>query len=304
MGRLAVRQARHRSWIKRYFLHPVQGIIVVFFFQILRILPLKFALVLGASLGKTVGVFAYHRNKIAFKNLEFAFPEISLAEKKRIVRCMWANLGRTFASGMHLKELLKTAEFVNASDIKKVKDYQSGGFIFSAHIGNWEVISELAHVMGVKIACVYRPANNPWIERFIFKKRKGVLIPKGLHGSRILIQTLKDKHFVAMLSDQKLNEGIEAPFFNHDAKSPTAMAELMVKMNLPVLPCLSVWKNNSTLKIELFPPLKMPLTGDHQQKVYDITCQMNNIMQQWIRTYPEQWFWLHRRFDKKLYTDV
>lgn len=300
MAGLVLRQAK-RTWGQRFLKDPLQGIILVLLFGILSKLPLKTALDLGAFLGKIIGMFAYRRNQIGLKNLDFAFENISLKEKKRILKAMWENMGRTFASGLHLKELLKTAEFVNLTDVQNVKNYTQGGFIFSAHIGNWEIISELAHVMGVNIASVYRPANNPWVERFIFKKRKGLLIPKGLYGSRLLIKTLKEKNFVAMLSDQKLNEGIEAPFWGQRAKSPSAMAELMLKMNLPVLPCLSVWKDKYTLRIQLFPSLKIPKEGTQQQKVLDITTQMNALMQQWIQTYPEQWLWIHRRFDKELY---
>jgi KDO2-lipid IV(A) lauroyltransferase len=125
------------------------------------------------------------------------------------------------------------------------------------------------------------------------------LIPKGREGAAQMLRLMRQGlHFGAMM-DQKLNEGIAVPFFGHDAMTATAPVEIALRTGGPIVPVRCVRLPDSRFRIEVLPPLAFGRTEDRKADTMRILRQINEIMEGWIREYPEQWFWLHRRWPKE-----
>ena len=118
-----------------------------------------------------------------------------------------------------------------------------------------------------------------------------------------MIETLQQGKFISILCDQKLREGIEVPFFGKPAMTASGMFNLAIKKDVPVIMVRSVRLPNMCYSITVLPPIPVPETGSLQEKIYAMTLHMNHIYESWIRTNPEQWLWIHRRFDKSFYLD-
>jgi KDO2-lipid IV(A) lauroyltransferase len=107
---------------------------------------------------------------------------------------------------------------------------------------------------------------------------------------------MRDGGHLGLLIDQKMNEGIPVPFFGRDAWTATAPADLALKFKAPVVPARIVRLPGARFKIEVFPPMELPDTGDRKADVRTLITQMTALIEGWIRDNPEQWFWVHRRW--------
>lgn len=299
---LGIRRAK-RSWSQYLITDPLVGLGVGFLYLILKILPLRMAQKFGGFLGSIAYYVVPGRNKIGLKNMDVAFPEKTLQEKKRILKGMWRHFGTLFAEIPHSKEVLNQAVFGDTSSVKNAYEAGKGGFICSAHFGNWELPVAEQIIEGFHMNPVYRAANNPWLDKLLFQRREGVKIPKGTQGARLMIETLQKRQFISILCDQKLREGIEVPFFGKPAMTASGIFNLAIKKDVPVIMVNAIRQPDMRYLITMLPPIPVPETGTLQEKIYTMTLHMNQVYEEWIRTTPEQWLWIHRRFDKSFYAD-
>ncbi|MBR4624146.1 MAG: lysophospholipid acyltransferase family protein [Alphaproteobacteria bacterium] len=297
-----IRQAK-RSLLQKFFLDPLVGLGVGFLYVILKLLPLRASRWFGGFLGSIAYYLVPCRNKIALKNMDVAFPEKSRAEKIKILKGMWRHFGMLFAEVPHNKEVLAQVTFENTSVIKDAYLAGKGGFICSAHFGNWELPVAEQVIDGFHMNPVYRAANNPWLDKLLFQRREGVKIPKGTQGARLMIETLQKGGFISILCDQKLREGIEVPFFGKPAMTASAIFNLSIKKGAPVIMVNAIRQPNKRYHLTVCGTIPVPETGTFQEKVYAMTLCMNHIYEDWIRTNPEQWLWIHRRFEKPFYKE-
>lgn len=289
--------------LNRYLFHPLEAAAALGVYSLMRVLPIDMASALGGWLGRTVGPHIPVSAR-AVKNLSAAFPEKSPAEIAAIVRAMWDNLGRMAAEYPHLGEInvYDPEGRVEVSGVEYadlLRDDGRGGIFFSGHIANWEIVSLGATQRGLPLDRVYREANNRLVEWLYQHGRaavEGALIPKGPAGARGLLKSLKDNRHIAMMVDQKMNDGIPVPFFGRDVMTAPALAELALRYDCPVVPARVERLKGAHFKILIYPPLKLVKTDDHQADVAATMAQVNAILEQWIRDTPEQWLWLHNRW--------
>lgn len=289
-----------KNIFKTYVQYPLIGAGVGAVWLVFKILPLKIASKLGGFMGGLAYYVTPSRNKVALKNMAIAFPEKSQLEHKELLKKMWRHWGRFFAEMPHSKEWVKGAEISGARLLEKMKNDGKGGFVCSAHLGNWEFASSYVFQHYFPLHPVYRPANNPWLDKLMFKRRAGVLIPKGSAGVRIMLDLLKKGEHISILCDQRLREGVEAPLFGRMAQTPAAMVTLAKKMDLPILMGKAIRMPDGHYRMDV-EPLKMSDNPDFDTAVRETVARMNGILEKWIRQNPEQWLWVHRRFDKKEY---
>ncbi len=291
---------KKRDALHRFLIDPSVGLFVGFFWMFFKILPLKWATKSAGFLGGIIGPLMYGRNRIAYRNLSIAFPDKTKAEKKEIIKKMWIHFAKFFAEMPHTKEWIKDAEVSGKEYLKSLQDDDVGGFVCSAHFGNWEFASTYVAQHYFQLHPVYRPANNPWLERLMFKKRAGVHIPKGSGGARIMLDLLKNGEHIAILCDQRLREGIAVPFFGKMAMTPSAMVSIALKMRLPIVMGCARRLPDGRFKMTV-EPLPLSKAENTETAVYETVANMNKILEKWITETPEQWMWIHRRFDKSEY---
>ena len=257
----------------------------------------------GGWIGRKLGPLL-PANKIALRNLKRAFPDHSPWELTEIAQAMWDNLGRVAAEFAHLDRFDLYAsdgrfEVVGADQISHIQGGGKGGIYFSAHLGNWEVASLSVTQRGVPLTHIYRAANNPFVARILRRQRsaiEGIHHPKGAGGGKALVGALRDGEHLAMLLDQKLNDGIPVPFFGRPAMTTPSMAQLALRFRCPVVPARVERLRGARFRVTLYPPMELPDTGDKQADVLALMERVNRLFEEWIRERPEQWFWVHRRW--------
>ncbi len=226
------------------------------------------------------------------------------AEVERIVQGMWDNLGRLAAEFPHLQEIDVYAEngrvtVEGGEYVDLLRDDNEAGIFYSAHIGNWEILALGATQRGLPLDRVYREANNrlvEWLYRHGRAAVEGALIPKGPQGVRQLLNAFRSGSHLAMLVDQKMNDGIAVPFFGRPAMTAPALAELALRHNCPVVAARVTRVKGANFKMTALPPVRFEKTGDHKADVLAAMTQINNQVEQWVRDTPEQWLWLHNRW--------
>ena len=290
-----------RNLLRRFILDPIEGFFVAILLAVFALLPLRAAEALGSFLGTIVGFCAWRRNKIGLFNLRVAFPEKTEKERKKILRQMWRHFGRLIADLPHNRQVLKEARFEGVEHLRKAYATGKGGFVCSAHIGNWELSVAKQIAPGFVMNPVYRPANNWFLDKLLFARRKGIKIPKGRTGARLMIETLKQGKFISILCDQKFREGITLTLFGMPAQTATAMAGLALKMNIPIIMVKAIQQQDGHYLLSVYPPVPIPVGLPRAEAERQIMTFVNHTYEQWIRENPEQWLWIHRRFDKHLY---
>ena len=197
---------------------------------LLRLLPFAFVSWLGGALLRLVGPLT-SKQRIARTNLKIAFPDASEAEIKRLLRDQWDNTGRTFSEFALTDRIHAFSEDsrVTVEGLNYFLD-NAPGILISGHFANWEVMAAVLTQSGLPVQITYRRINNPHLDARVREKREAygtkLLVPKsGPRGARQLLSALENGESIALLNDQKFNEGISVPFFGVEAM--TAFAVLL-----------------------------------------------------------------------------
>jgi KDO2-lipid IV(A) lauroyltransferase len=127
------------------------------------------------------------------------------------------------------------------------------------------------------------------------------MLPKGAAGARGALAHLRAGGVIAMLMDQKMNDGIAASLFGRTAMTAPALAHLALRFRCPVIPTRAERLGPARFRIVVEKPLPLPDTGDRHADIAALTQTVNDTLERWIRDRPAEWLWLHRRFDKALY---
>ena len=288
----------------RYVLEAAAAWIVFCFFGLFS---LDRASHIGGWLGRVIGP-RLKISEVARRNLARAFPEKTPHQIEELVIAMWDNLGRVLAEYPHLDQLRLydeegrwpgrvTVEGTQYLDL--LRDDGEPGIFFSAHLGNWEINAMSAVQRGLPLTLVYRAPNNPSTDALIRRARHAItrsFAAKGAQGARDSLRVLKEGGHLALLADQKMNDGIAVPFFGREAMTAPALAQLALKFGCPVVPAKVVRTGGAHFRLTLYPPLEMPASGDKQANVAALMGQVNELIEGWVRENPGQWMWLHQRW--------
>ena len=251
-------------------------------------------------------------NKRAEVNLKYIWPNLKKNEINGICIKMWENLGKNLGefSFLHRYDPIKCENtkiegFKYAKSLVLENKKKNKGIIFfSAHFGNWEIGPYIINKLNTELMGIYRKSNNFYLDKIIqkYRNKKTSYVPKGDLGAKKSFLWLRKGKGLALLMDQKLNEGININFLGKPSKTATAIAELALRMDLDIVPIKLLRTPNNGHKITFFKKVSYAnkkLT--HNQKVKFILETINNHLGSWIKEDPEQWLWIHRRWKKSLY---
>jgi KDO2-lipid IV(A) lauroyltransferase len=276
---------------------------------LLRAMPPAAASDFGGFLARAIGPLL-PPTEVAYANLKVVMPELDAAARRRVVRGVWENLGRTIGELPHLANLRRDTpsgpgfEVRNEEIIRRIAA-QGGPAVFcSAHIGNWEFLPVAVASVGLPFGAVYRAAANPLIDQLIRQLRAAVvaqdqpLFSKGAAGARRAMAHIARGGRLGLVVDQKMNDGIEARLFGLPAMTAPAAAAFALRVRCPVV-CGHVERlGPARLCLVAEEPLELPDTGDRQADIALLTQRINDQLEGWIRARPESWLWLHRRWGK------
>ena len=217
-------------------------------------------------------------SRVAHANLAAALPELDAAGRTRVVRGVWDSLGRTIGELPHIPDLRETASgpgwcFEGDATLLALRDRGGPLIFFSAHYGNWEVLPLAAAARGMPFSLFYRPAENKQIDAMMLDLRRQVsgagtpMFAKGAAGARQALAHLSRGGRLAMLMDQKMNDGIAATFFGRPAMTAPALAALALRLRCPVVPGYVERIGPARFRVVCEPPFVLPETGDRTADV-------------------------------------
>ncbi len=250
-------------------------------------------------------------SRVAHANLAASLPELDAAARRRVVRGVWEQLGRTMGELPHVGRLPHATvagpgwEVVGEDVLATLKAQGGPVIFFSGHIGNWEILPRAAAHYGLPMASFYRAARNRQVDALITGLRTQEaggapkLFAKGTAGARQALGHLGRGGYLAMLVDQKQNDGIAARFFGRTAMTAPAAASFAVHFRCPLVPVLAQRVGPARLRLIIEPPLPMPAGADRTATIAALTQAINDTLERWIRADPASWLWLHRRWPKQ-----
>lgn len=282
---------------------------LLFFIGAVKLLPANAAIATTAFLARFLGMW-HPRTKLARENLKLAFPEKSDTEIEKILRASWEHLGRTAAEYAFLDKIFSLDpenpeagrfEISGVENFIELRDHDGPAICFTAHTGNWEVLPVGAAAFDLNITALFRPPNNPYLAREVLKARTtsmGHLVPSKAGAAWALSGVMDGGGKVGVLADQYFARGPEVKFFGRVTAANPLLAKLARNYDCPVYPARTIRLPNGRYRIEL--QEKLPLPRDDRGKVdtQRLTQQVTDVMEGWIREYPEQWLWLHDRWRK------
>jgi Kdo2-lipid IVA lauroyltransferase/acyltransferase len=242
------------------------------------------------------------RHRRAVQNLKAAFPEKSPAEIQALALAMWENLGRTFAEFFHLDEIVNSGRisFEQPELFAAIRARGGGSVACSLHMANWEIVSQAGAPLGWRPAGVYQKINNPFVDRYV-KAVRAPLYPGGLSEkspqiARIMLRYARDSGCASLLADQRDSKGIPAPFFGRPAPSTPFPASVARAVGVPLYAfrVKRVGGARFSIRIE---EVATPQTEDRHADVAVATRNLQATFEAMIRESPEQWMWVHRRWE-------
>ncbi len=278
----------------KYFL---QSILIYIFFIFGRLLGINISRKVFSFIFSFLGP-KFKSKKIIEKNFQIFSPNMQLAEKNLIISNMWNNYGKTFIEYIFLDRFKNGDSHIRIeggevldSIIKKDRPV----IFVSGHFANFELMSMEITKKKIKLATIYRPLNNYFLNPFMEYLRKKYVcenqIKKGINGVRDAINFIKKDFSIALMIDQRVSEGEKINFFSKSALTTTLPAQLALKYDLSIIPVF-IERKDSIFKLKFYNEI---FPSNFTNKIL-LTKKLNEILEQMIRKNPNEWIWTHDRW--------
>jgi Kdo2-lipid IVA lauroyltransferase/acyltransferase len=265
----------------------------------------------GAALMSRLGpLSSAHRTMV--RNLRMAFPDWSERERTETAMGAWRTFGRLAGEMPHLSKMRpyvenSRVEVIGAEHLDALRNSRQPAVLFSGHFANWEVMASAICNRPLDCQITYRATNNPHIDKRISAARLAygvqVLTPKGV-GTRDLMRALSRGQCVALMNDQKFNQGIPVPFFGYDAMTAPGPTRLALKYRAPMLPVSTLRTGPGRYRVTFHEPFIPEVLADEAATILANVVRINAFLEARIREAPDQWFWMHNRWPKEAWVSA
>jgi KDO2-lipid IV(A) lauroyltransferase len=245
------------------------------------------------------------RKAVVFKNLRLAFPNLSDKEIKKIAYENYKSITITLIEilcipSMSEEEMKNILRFDQVNLFLEKYNLGRGLILMSGHFGNWEFTAISGSLqMGIPFQVLVKPQRNTLVDEWMNKARtrwNNKVIPLGV-SIRSAYQVIKEKKIIAMVADQRgPNIGIRVNMFGIPSAIYTGPAVLALKNNTPILVGVSVRQKDYSYVMEADELSLDNLIGSEEDKIKEICQRYTDILEKYIRRYPEQWLWMHNRW--------
>ena len=274
--------------------------------SIFGLLPLQMSLFLGSKMA-SLGFFLSGRlRRTGQRNLELAFPNLSQKERRRLLRGCFENLGRLLGIFSQFatadpSTLQSMIECEGWEYIEAARASGRGIILFTGHVGAWELSSFALSLFDYPLSFLVRRIDNPKIEELVDERR--TLLGNRTIGKRSaarrMLQILRGGDTLGILVDLNTldREGIFVDFFGVPASTTFLLAKLALHTDAVVLPVFAPWDpERGCFLLKIDEPLAVERTGDDEEDVRRLTQLFTGVVEKYVRRYPEQWLWIHRRW--------
>src|SRR6478752_2378267 len=270
--------------------------------------PIKTANLFG-RIARLIGP-ALPEQRIGRANLTAAFPERSSREIEAILAGVWDNLGRVGAEFAHIDHIwdydpahpensrIEIAPRTHEL-FARLKNDDKPALIFASHFGNWEFPALAGPAHGVDSAVLYRRPNSAAADRIINEMRRvnmGTLIPAGRDAPFRLAEALEQGKHVGMLVDQYWTGGVEVTFFGRKTRANPTLARLRRHVECPIHGARIIRLPGNRFRAELSEEVQPVRDAAGEIDIQGTMQAITSVVEGWIREYPDQWLWLHRRW--------
>jgi Kdo2-lipid IVA lauroyltransferase/acyltransferase len=240
------------------------------------------------------------------RNLALAFPEKSEADRARILRAEFASLGRQLAEVCHFPKYTRenVEEVVVYEGLENYEQAHARGkgvLFLTAHFGGWELSAFTHSLHGHWMHVVVRAMDNVYLDRLIRRYRT-------MHGNQVvekddfvrgLLAAMKAGEVVGILMDTNMTppQGIFVDFFGIPACTASGLARIALRTDAAVVPTFTIWDADlKKYRLRFDPAVDLVRSGDLEADIHANTQKFTTIIEEYVRNYPEQWLWVHRRW--------
>jgi Kdo2-lipid IVA lauroyltransferase/acyltransferase len=274
--------------------------------KLLGVLPRRAARGVGAGVGWAAYRLMGRLRQTGLRNLELAFPEKTAEERERILRKLYRNLGWLLGEFCQMPGYTRenTREFLRYEGLEHylaARERGKGVLIVTGHLGAWELSSYYHSLMGYPMSIVIRRLDNAKVDRLVNEIRC-------LHGNRVLhkddfarglLGAMRHGETVGILMDTNMTppQGVFVPYFGRTACTASGLARVALKTGAAVLPGFMVWEERERKYVLRFgEEIPVVSTGDDEADALANTARFTAVIEDFVRRYPEQWLWVHRRW--------
>jgi Kdo2-lipid IVA lauroyltransferase/acyltransferase len=271
-----------------------------------RLLPRQVARAVGAAIGAIAFRVLGRLRRVGLRNLELAFPEMTAADREATLRAEYRNLGLLLAEfckmpGYTAPTASRFIRYEGLENYLAARDRGKGVLVLTGHLGAWELSSFYHSLMGMPMGMVIRRLDNSLVDALVNRIRC-------LHGNRVihkddfargLIASMRAGETVGILMDTNMTppQGVFVPFFGVLACTASGLARIAAKTGASVVPGFLLWeKAEQQYVLHFGKEVEVIRTGDPEQDAVANTASFTAAIERYIRQYPEQWLWLHRRW--------
>ena len=268
-----------------------------------RIIPYRLALALGSFLGWLAFDVLRMRRKVTLINLGN-----SLGKGKdglaKIGRRAYQNIGKSMVEyslfpSLDKEKILRMVEFEGTENFDEALRKRKGAVLVTGHFGSWELMGAATRQKGYPVDFLVGEQHNLLVDNLMndYRISVGIGIIKMGAAAKGIIRALKNNRFVAMLSDQDAgSDGTVVEFFNRPASTPKGPAAFALKMDAPVIMAFIIRENQKKQRIIIEKPIFVEKTSDKENDIQRLTQAYTRVLEEYIRKYPDHWFWPHRRW--------
>jgi Kdo2-lipid IVA lauroyltransferase/acyltransferase len=276
------------------------------FIKILGILPRPISRAFAITLAQLFYLLHLRLRRVGMRNLELAFPEKSISERKRILRGVFTSLGRQLAEICQFPKYRRenvdeVVEYDGLENYERAYARGKGVLFLTAHFGAWE-LSAFAHSLhGHWLHIVMRPMDNIYLDRLIQSYRT-------MYGNKTvgkddfvrgLLAAMKCGETVGILMDTNMTppQGVFVDFFGIPACTASGLARIALRTDAAVVPGFTIWeKSLGKYRLRFDPALELIRSGDLEADIVANTQRFTKVIEDYVRRYPDQWLWVHRRW--------
>jgi Kdo2-lipid IVA lauroyltransferase/acyltransferase len=276
------------------------------FIKIMGILPRPLARAIGIGLAWVIYFLHVRLRQVGMRNLAMAFPEKSEAERARILRGEFTSLGRQVAEVCHfpdytLENVDEVVVFDGFENYERARARGKGVLLFAGHFGGWELSSFVLSMRGHWMYVLMRGMDNKYLGELILRYRT-------MHGNKAvdkddfvrgLLSAMKGGEVVGLLMDTNMTppQGIFVDFFGIAACTAAGPARIALRTDAAVVPTFTIWDEKlGKYRLRFDPAVELVRTGDLEADIKANTQKLTSVIEDYVRKYPEQWLWVHRRW--------
>jgi KDO2-lipid IV(A) lauroyltransferase len=274
--------------------------------RLIGALPRPLARGIGILIGGLVYWLHPRLRRVGLRNLELAFPEKSPLERRKILRGVYVSLGRLLGEACLFprytqRNASQVAVYQGFENFEAAEKRGKGVLLLTGHFGGWEVGSFFHSLQGHPMQIVVRPLDNPHVDALVTRYRS-------LHGNtmigkqefaRGLLAAMRKNRTVGILMDTNMTppQGVFVDFFGIPACTASGVARVALHTDAAVVPAFTIWDPVlRKYRVEFDRPVELVRTGDHEADIVANTAIFTRILEDYVRRYPDQWLWVHRRW--------